>query len=146
MKKFVLMLITSVCSTVYAQNIVLACSTVVTTNITSKNTPKINEKNKKDWAKINIIVDTNNNTMSVGESFHTAHINYPGLRVGEASYSINFVWTPDKVYPYRTISVSINRFDSTIRISQSSKNEYGTWIESEMTGSCQQGVVWQQQF
>ncbi len=146
MKKFVVILIASLCSTVSAQNVVLACSNVVTTNVTNKNTPKINEKNKKDWAKINIAIDLTNKTMTVGESFHTAHVTYPGLTVGEASYSINFFWKPDNVYLYQNIFVHINRFDSTIRISQSSLSVNGTSSESEMTGSCQLGKVWQQQF
>jgi hypothetical protein len=131
---------TAVC----AQTVNLACQGIITSEYSSKHR-SLNYKDKKDWVRFNVVIEQSTNSLTIGPSYHTAHLTYPNLRIDESGYAINHSSAnPD--YAYISMDFYVDRYTGKYKLSNHSKNKQGGILENESNGDCQLGVHWQQKF
>lgn len=138
-------------SIAHAISIPLACEGITTTksevfvkNISEKEKIKIN----KEPMLVNLLVNTDNKTITTYMSDITVVGTYPGLDISDQFYWIPIFKRSVRGYKMDNISIMINRFTGSVEIETFSISEgvYGNSVEGKFRGSCQIGASWQPKF
>jgi hypothetical protein len=129
-----------------AQTVNLACQGIITTEFTSKHR-SLNYKDKKDYVKFNVVIEQSTNSLTIGPSYHTAHLTYPNLRIDESSYAVNYsASNPNPDHTYNSLNFYVDRYTGKFKLSSRAEFKSGGILENASTGDCQIGVHWQQKF